>query len=302
MRRKDDILWKGILEDVFDDFLCFLNPEAPEVFDFEKGFEFLDKELEQVFPPENDEYSPKVIDKLVKVFTKAGKEEWILVHVEVQGQYQKDFASRMYTYFYRILDKYQKPIAAYAIFTEANTKERPNHFAIDFMGTSLRYTFNTYKIANQSDEVLKASDNPFALVVLTAKAALAGKDLKSSRERDELLLNLKLNLTRLLLAKQIVKEKIRVLMNFLRYYIRFENQDINTKFEQQVGILTERSNTMGIEEFLLDRAEKKGRNEGRNEGRKEEAVAIAREMKKEGLPVAQIKKFTGLSVEEIEKL
>ncbi|SEP27230.1 hypothetical protein [Mucilaginibacter sp. OK283] len=310
MRRKDDILWKGILEDVFDDFLCFLNPEAAEVFDFDKGFEFLDKELEQVFPPENNEYSPKVIDKLVKVFTKAGKEEWILVHVEVQGQYQKDFASRMYTYFYRILDKYQKPIVAYAIFTEANTKVRPDHFAIDFMGTSLRYTFNTYKIASQSDKALQASDNPFALVVLTAKAALAGKDLKSSRERDELLLNLKLNLTRLLLAKQIAKEKIRVLMNFLRYYIRFENQDINTKFEQQVEILTGRSNTMGIEELLLDRAEKKGEKKGerkgerkgRSEGEKAKAIAIAREMKKEAMPVAQIEKFTGLSAEEIEKL
>jgi len=65
----------------------------------------------------------------------------------------------MYTYFYRILDKYQKPIVAYAIFTEANSKERPNHFAIDFMGTSLRYTFNTYKIASQSDEALQAGDN-----------------------------------------------------------------------------------------------------------------------------------------------
>jgi len=306
MRRKDDILWKGILEDVFDDFLCFVNPDAGTIFDLDRGFEFLDKELEQVFPPENDEYSPKVIDKLVKVFTKAGKEEWILVHVEVQGQYQKDFSSRMYTYFYRILDKYQKPIVAYAIFTEANTKERPNHFAIDFMGTSLRYTFNTYKIAGQSDEALQASDNPFALVVLTAKAALAGKDLKSSLERDESLLNLKLSLTRLLLAKQIAKEKIRVLMNFLRYYIRFENQDINTKFEQQVEILTERSNTMGIEELLLERAEKKGEKKGERKGEKKgekaKAIAIAREMKKDGMPVAQIEKFTGLLAEEIEKL
>jgi predicted transposase/invertase (TIGR01784 family) len=310
MRIKDDLLWKGVLEDVFDDFLCFLNPEAAEIFDFNRGFEFLDKELEQVFPPDNDEYSPKVIDKLVKVFTKAGKEEWILVHVEVQGQYQKDFASRMYTYFYRILDKYQKPIVAYAIFTEANTKERPDHYSIDFMGTSLRYTFNTYKIANQNDEELRASNNPFALVVLTAKAAFAGKDLKNSVERDELLLNLKLNLTRLLLAKQIAKEKIRVLMNFLRYYIRFENPEINTKFEQQVEILTERTNTMGIEELLLDRAEKRGERKGekkgevkgRNEGEKAKAIAIAREMKKEGLPVAQIEKFTGLSAKEIEKL
>jgi predicted transposase YdaD len=310
MRRKDDILWKGILEDVFDDFLRFVNPEASAVFDLDKGFEFLDKELEQVFPPENDEYSPKVIDKLVKVFTKSGKEEWILVHVEVQGQYQKDFAHRMYTYFYRILDKYQKPIVAYAIFTEANTKERPDYFAIDFMGTSLRYTFNTYKIANQNDETLKASNNPFALVVLTAKAAFAGKNLKSSTERDELLLNLKLNLTRLLLTKKIAKEKIRVLMNFLRFYIRFENQDINTKFEQQVEILTERSTTMGIEELLLDRAEKKGEIKGEINGEKRGEIKgeinsrkdIAREMKKDGFPVAQIEKLTKLSAEEIEKL
>ena len=28
MRRKDDILWKGILEDVFEDFLRFLSPDA----------------------------------------------------------------------------------------------------------------------------------------------------------------------------------------------------------------------------------------------------------------------------------
>ena len=290
MRRKDDILWKGILEDVFDDFLRFLNPDAETVFDLDKGFEFLDKELEQVFPPENGEYSPKVIDKLVKVFTKSGKEEWILVHIEVQGQYQKDFGNRMFTYFYRILDKYQKPIVAYAIFTEASTKERPDYFAIDFMGTSLRYTFNTYKIASQKEEELRATDNPFALVVLTAKAALAGKEIKSSRERDELLLTLKLNLARLMLAKQIAKEKIRVLMNFLKYYVRFENQEINAKFEQELEILTERSTTMGLEELLLDRAKHEG------------VIAVAREMKKDGIPLAQIAKFTKLTIKEIENL
>ncbi|QEC79194.1 RpnC/YadD family protein [Mucilaginibacter ginsenosidivorax] len=314
MRRKDDILWKGILEDVFDDFLCFLNPDARDIFDFDKGFEFLDKELEQVFPPETDEYSPKVIDKLVKVFTKSGKEEWILVHIEVQGQYQKDFGSRMFTYFYRILDKYQKPIVAYAIFTEANTKERPDHFALDFMGTSLRYTFNTYKTASQSDEELLGTDNPFALVVLTARAALAGKNLKDSSARDELLLELKLKLAKLLLTRHISKDKIRVLMNFLKYYVRFENPDINTKFEQGVEILTERSATMGIEELLLDRAKQEGIQEGKLKGKlegiqegklkgkHEEAAAIARELKKEGLTVEFIAKATKLSIQEIEKL
>jgi len=39
-----------------------------------------------------------------------------------------------------------------------------------------------------------------------------------------------------------------------------------------------------------------------NEAKLEEAREIAREMKKDGLPIAQISKFTKLSIEEIEKL
>jgi len=51
---------------------------------------------------------------------------------------------------------------------------------------------------------------------------------------------------------------------------------------------------MGIEEFLLDQA--------KNEAKLEEAKAIARELKKEGLAIEFIAKTTKLSIEEIEKL
>ena len=80
--KRNDILWKAALEDLFDDFLRFFYPEADELFDLEKGFEYLDKELEQLFPPEADNYAPRYVDKLVKVFTRGGGEEWILLHVE----------------------------------------------------------------------------------------------------------------------------------------------------------------------------------------------------------------------------
>ena len=293
------MLWKGILEDVFDDFMRFLSPESESVLDLDRRFEFLDKELEQVFPPEDDAYAPKVVDKLVKVFTKSGKEEWILVHVEVQGQYQQDFARRMFTYFYRILDKYQKQITAYAIFTESIEKERPDTFESAFLGTSVRYTFNTYKIASQTEQELMASNNPFALVVLTAKAAVQGKEIKDDAERDELLLGLKLNLAKILLAKQIPKDKVRVLMNFLKYYVRFENQDINSKFEEQVEILTERSTTMGIEELLLDRAKKEGKAEGRVEGKIDLIEKMISEL---GLSDEQIARTADMSVEFVAKI
>jgi len=172
----------------------------------------------------------------------------------------------MFTYFYRILDKYQKPITAYAIFTGASTVARPNYFATEYIGTSMRYTFNTYAIACQDDEYLRASDNPFALVVLTAKAALAGRNIKDTFERDEILLILKLKLARDLLTKDIPKEKIRVLMNFLRYYVRFENPVVNLKFDKEVEILTGRSTTMGIEELLLERAKNQGLEQGMERG------------------------------------
>ena len=63
---------------------------------------------------------------------------------------------------------------------------------------------------------------------------------------------------------------------------------------------------MGIEEFLLDRAEKKGIEKGvekgREEGREEGIRETAAKMEKSGLDIALIASITGLPVEEIEKL
>jgi predicted transposase/invertase (TIGR01784 family) len=45
-----------------------------------------------------------------------------------------------------------------------------------------------------------------------------------------------------------------------------------------------------------------GREEGRAEGRAEEKLEIAKNMKADGQPLDLIAKFTGLTIEEIEKL
>jgi len=60
------------------------------------------------------------VDKLVKVFLKDGSEKYILVHVEVQSHKGKgDLSARMFTYFYRVKDKYGVPITAIAIWLTA---------------------------------------------------------------------------------------------------------------------------------------------------------------------------------------
>ena len=248
--KRNDILWKAALEDLFDDFLRFFYPEAEALFDLQKGFEYLDKELDQLFPPEFDNYAPRYVDKLVKVFTRSGKEEWILIHVEVQGYTDNDFAARMFQYYYRILDKYVRPITAFAIFADSSKGFNPSSYAHEFLGTKIYYGYNTCKIIDQDDVKLMNSNNPFAMVILSAKIAINSK-------RDQQLFDMSYDMARQLLRMQMPKEKIRKVMNFLKYYIRFENPEMFGKFESEISILTERSTTMGIEEFLLDSAEKK---------------------------------------------
>ena len=55
-------------------------------------------------------------------------------------------------------------------------------------------------------------------------------------------------------------------------------------------------------DYAVREAKREGIKEGIKEGRYEEAVQIAGELKKEGMPVALIARFTKLSEEEIEKL
>lgn len=141
------------------------------IFSLYRDFQFLDKELEQLFSTEEIE-SPKFADKLVKVFSRSGREEWRLIHIEIQGYQDKNFARRMFTYFYRILDKYDKPITAIAIFTDNNRKFRPEAYEYNYLGTKNTFQFNTYKVLEQDEQTLIKDDNPFSIVILRVLLAL----------------------------------------------------------------------------------------------------------------------------------
>ena len=295
--KRNDLLWKAALEDLFDDFLKFFYPEADEFFDMEKGFEYLDKELDQLFPPEADNYAPRHVDKLVKVFTRNGLEEWILVHIEVQGYTDQDFAQRMFQYYYRILDKYNKPTTAFAIFADTDKNFHPQYYEREFLGTRIHYSFNTYKIIDQDNAGLEASNNPFAMAILSAKLALSRPGLKDQQLYDQAY-----GLAKLMINKQMPKEKIRKVITFLRYYLRFENPEMIAKFEQGIAVLTESNTKMGIEEFLLDQAKKEGRQQGIEEGIEKGIRETALKMKKSGIDVDLISNITGLSIDEIGKL
>lgn len=53
--QRDDRLWKGLLEDLLEDFLRFFFPESFELFDPDRGVAYLDKEFDQFLSSEDSD-------------------------------------------------------------------------------------------------------------------------------------------------------------------------------------------------------------------------------------------------------
>jgi predicted transposase YdaD len=272
-KRKSDILWKVIMEEVFPDLLRFIFPDADEVYNMERGFEFLDKELAELNPQPEEEKDSRFADKLVKVYHRDGAEEWVLLHVEVQGDTQDrdTFAERMYTYFYRIRDRYPgRLVSALAIFTGQDGNRMPAKYSYDYRGTKLTYEYPTVSILNYSDEQLDKSNNPFAQVIIAARLRL-----KEEKVSDEELLNFKLLAARKLQEKGFPMDKIRAIFNFLRNYVLFEKPETSRKFDYLFR-QTDKASVMNTVEYL--KAE--GRQEGREEAKIESATTFVENLLK----------------------
>jgi len=245
-QRKSDILWKVVIEEVFDDMLRFIFPDADDIYDMERGFEFLEKELAEMYPEPDKAADTRFADKLVKVFHKDGEEEWVLMHVEIQGDTSRreEFSERMFRYFYRILDRYRKPVSAIAVFTGQDGKKKPCQFTYAYRTTRIVYEYHTLAILDLTEEELGRSCNPFAQVALAAKTALL-----EGRIPEQELLERKILIARRLLRKGFEIKKTRAIMKFLENYVLFDDPEMNCNFVERVNS-QDKDNTMGIDEYI----------------------------------------------------
>lgn len=253
-----DALWKGIIESLIDDFLVFFFPALIDQIDFERGIEFLDTELQKLIPDNSG--SNRHADKLIKVWLKNGQEIWFLIHVEVQGYQDPYFAQRMFECRYRIRDKYQCLVTGLAIYTDWERTYHYTEFEETFLGSKLSYQFNTYVLRDHPLKKLASNPNPFAAVM---EAAWQHLD-KPKEEQD--LRALKLDLIRRLKLRNIPKEKIGWIIEFIRYIVPFTNSEIQANFEQDLITLTQADIPMGIREAILDDVRKQGVREGIEQG------------------------------------
>jgi hypothetical protein len=127
-----DSPWKDVVETYLPEFIAFFFPQAYNAIDWTKGFEFLDQELRQVV--RDAQLGKRFVDKLVKLYLHGGEEVWILVHIEVQSQYEAQFAQRVFTYNYRIFDRYQRQVASLVILGDESATWRPSEFSYNLFG------------------------------------------------------------------------------------------------------------------------------------------------------------------------
>jgi hypothetical protein len=294
VRRKNDILWKGILEVVFEDLLRFIFPDIDKELDLGRGFQFLDKELSEMYPEPDKRSQTRFVDKLVKVYMRNGSERWMLLHIEVQGEKDPEFARRMFKYYYRILDRYDMPVSALAIFSGQDGEKMPDRFEDHCLGTHSIYRYNTLCITDYPDEVLAASKNPFAIVLLAAKKAL----IKGGKDLDKELLKQKLLIAKLLYQKGFEKGKIKTILSFLHNYVRFTKPETNRIFRRQLDKITGKKNTMDF----FEQVRQLRYEEAEEIGRAAEKKRMVKRLLTRKFSIKETASIAGVSVAFVEKL
>jgi predicted transposase/invertase (TIGR01784 family) len=262
VRPNKDTLWKGIIEDLIEEFLLYFYPEwASAEVDFIKGCQFLEKELTDIALAAP--VKQRIADLLVKVPLKNGEEAWMLIHVEVQGYRDEAFEERMFTYFYRIKDRWKKDVAALAILTDQQKNYHPQVYRYEQLNTRLTYEFDTIKVIEKEASELYKPGNPFSFVLLAARNAI-----ESNQQGDQIVFRWKRDMIEALAKAGFPKEKVRQILSFIRNYVHFRHEDFEKAFEKEIESYFPDYTTMGIEQAIIKDAFTKGEASGIKKGQK----------------------------------
>ncbi len=213
-----DSPWKEALEHFLEWFLALCFPEVHAGIDWDRGYESLDKELQQIV--RDARLGKRLADKLFKAWRKDGKEAWLLVHIEVQGRREHTFAERMFVYSYRIYDLHRQPVVSLAVLCDEQSGWRPNQFAYNIWGCEVGIRFPVVKLIDyrREEAALEQSANPFAVVILAQLKVLETRNAPSTRWQW------KLRLVKRLYDRGLTREQVRQLFRVLDWMLALPSE------------------------------------------------------------------------------
>ena len=272
-----DSPWKDIVEHAFAEFMVYFFPQIHAEIEWEKGYEFKNTELRQVV--RDAELGKRFADALVRVTLKAGAERWIYIHIEVQGQRDTGFAKRMFTYNYRLYDRYDCPIASLAVLADDEPGWRPDNFEFEVFGCRHSLTFPVVKLTELATRVEnpKSDANPFAIVTAAHLQTRQTKNDPQARYQA------KRGLLHQLYIHGWDRQRILNLFAVLDWMMRLPD-NLEQKLWQDVQQIegeTAMQYVTSVERLAIQRGRIEGRLEGKLEGKLEgEATVLARQLGK----------------------
>ncbi|MCG5513280.1 hypothetical protein [Ectothiorhodospira shaposhnikovii] len=268
-----DSPWKEALEYYFQEFTQLLFPAIHDEVDWSRGYTPMDKELQQITA--DAESGRRHADKLIKVQARDGAETWVLIHVEVQGEPEDAFAERMYTYQYRLRDRYGIDVVSLAVLADTRSSFRPMCYRYARWGCELSFTFPTAKLIDWEERWpgLEASENVFALVVM---AQIKAKRLKQGASRKDT----KVALIRLLYERGYHRREIMRLFHIIDWMIQLP-RELEPEFVQAVHAIQEERHmpyVNTIERLAIEQGIKQGLERGLERGRHEGVEGTLRKL------------------------
>jgi hypothetical protein len=272
-----DSLWKDLVSEFDTEFILFFFGQLlHDAIDFSVAPEFLEQEFNDVFT--GNAPTKKIADKIIKYRLKNGKIKIIILHIEFQGAFDKNFPERMFWYFMYIATKYNTTdITALVIYTGTRKPAVYNCFKMSHFGTELSYKFNAYIVREQKVADLMASDNPFSVAVLAALYMIkAGKN-------DFQRLEFKKKMVEIALRKNFDKRKSFRLLNFVRHLMtlpegletEFKNFTESPKIQEKMNVDIESLRLFGGK-TALDKIQKEAHEQGLEQGL-EQGIMLERE-------------------------
>ena len=258
-----DSPWKEALARYLPDAFALFFPEAHAAIDWSREYRLLDKELQQV--SRDADLGRRLADTLVRVWRRDGTNAWVLIHIEVQGQPERDFARRMFVYYYRIFDRHNRPIMSLAILGDEQPNWRPARFAQELWGCAVELRYPVVKLLDwrEREEELAASANPFAVVVRAYLAAQATYGSLEARGRA------KLGLIRGLYERGYERKQILELFRLIDWMLALPRKQDDAMWREIARIEEERRMPYitSVERIGLREGKLQGRREGLQEGK-----------------------------------
>lgn len=266
-----DSPWKEAVERYFPEFMAFYFPVAHAQIDWSQGHQFLDQELRAVV--QDAELGKRFVDKLVQVQRRSGEEDWIYIHLEVQGCAQAEFAERMFVYNYRLYDRYRRPVASLAVLADDSENWRPGSFGFEALGCRHTLEFPTAKLLAYTgrEAALLSDPNPFALVTLAHLLT------RATRQDMQARFAAKWKLVQLLYRRGWEKQEIIDLFSVLDWMMRLPKR-LNQELWQNIGMLEEQEKmryVTSIEQICIEKGIEEGIEKGILQG---ESRVLARQL------------------------